>query len=178
MIDYGAIVRIGPASTMDAHKLSEFGRRLFEETFAAQNTAEDMRVYLESTFNDARQHAELDDPDMITLLATDGATLVGYAQLHLGEPPGCVLDRHAIELARFYVDRALHGRGVAHTLMRATLQAASARAQTVWLGVWERNARAIAFYVKCGFVDVGQQVFVLGRDHQTDRVMWRADALP
>jgi diamine N-acetyltransferase len=151
---------------------------MFEETFAAQNTREDMRVYLASAFNNARQSEELEDPNWITLLIENGPTLLGYAQLHVGEPPGCVPDRHAIELARFYVDRPYHGRGVAHTLMRAVLQAASPRSQTVWLGVWERNARAIAFYAKWGFVDVGQQLFVLGRDRQTDRVLWRADALP
>ena len=41
----------------------------------------------------------------------------------------------------------------------------------LWLGVWERNARAIRFYAKAGFVDVGSHDFVLGTDRQTDRVM-------
>ena len=44
---------------------------------------------------------------------------------------------------------------------------------TLWLGVWERNPRAIAFYRKAGYVDVGAQVFVLGTDPQTDRIMTR-----
>jgi GNAT superfamily N-acetyltransferase len=171
-------VRIRAAVTVDADRLSQFGRRMFEKTFASQNTPENMRVYLASTFSEVRQLEELDDPATITILAEDGGVLVGYAQLHADEPPSCVPDRRAIELVRFYVDRALHGSGVAHTLMRATLQAASPRAQTVWLGVWERNARAIAFYTKWNFVDVGEQVFVLGSDRQIDRVLWRAEALP
>jgi RimJ/RimL family protein N-acetyltransferase len=164
---------IRPASSRDAHRLSAFARRMFQETFAAQNTPEDMNVYLSSAFNDARQLSEIEDTDTITLLAENGATLVGYAQLRRSEPPRCVPDRHAIELVRFYVDRALHGRGLAHRLMQATLEAASARAGTMWLGVWERNARAIAFYEKWDFVDVGSHAFVLGSDRQTDRIMWR-----
>ena len=80
----------------------------------------------------------------------NGFNLLGYAQIYVGEPPDCVPDRRAIELVRFYIDRALHGRGLAHTLMEATLAAASPRAQTIWLGVWERNSRAIAFYAKWG----------------------------
>jgi diamine N-acetyltransferase len=95
----------------------------------------------------------------------------------VGEPPDCVPDRQAIELVRFYVNRALHGRGLAHTLMQAALAAASPRARTMWLGVWERTARAIAFYAKWGFVDVGSHVFVLGSDRQIDRIMWRADTM-
>ena len=44
----------------------------------------------------------------------------------------------------------------------------------IWLGVWERNPRAIAFYEKCGFRDVGSQLFIVGSDPQTDRVMVRS----
>lgn len=169
------MVTIRRASSVDAPRLAAFGSAAFRDAFAAQNTPEDMNAYLSSAFNDARQLAEIEDPATITLLAEDGAALVGYAQLRRTEPPRGVPDRGAIELVRFYVDRTLHGRGFAHTLMQAVLNAASAHARTMWLGVWERNPRAIAFYTKCGFVDVGDHVFVLGSDRQTDRIMWRAD---
>ena len=45
--------------------------------------------------------------------------------------------------------------------------------RTLWLGVWERNERAKAFYRKGGFVDVGAHVFMVGTDAQTDRIMAR-----
>jgi ribosomal protein S18 acetylase RimI-like enzyme len=77
-----------------------------------------------------------------------------------------------LELSRFYVDRPWHGRGVAQALMTATVREAARRGgETLWLGVWERNPRGIAFYRKCGFADVGTQTFVLGSDPQNDRVM-------
>jgi ribosomal protein S18 acetylase RimI-like enzyme len=77
-----------------------------------------------------------------------------------------------LELSRFYVDRPWHGRGVAQALMTATVSEAAERgAPTLWLGVWEQNARGIAFYRKCGFAEVGTQTFVLGSDRQNDRVM-------
>jgi ribosomal protein S18 acetylase RimI-like enzyme len=67
-----------------------------------------------------------------------------------------------------------HGRGVARQLMAAVFAAARGRsAQTLWLGVWEKNLRALAFYRKFGFVDVGSHQFVLGTDVQTDRLMVR-----
>jgi ribosomal protein S18 acetylase RimI-like enzyme len=43
----------------------------------------------------------------------------------------------------------------------------------VWLGVWERNPKAIAFYKKFGFREVGAHVFPLGSDPQRDVVMAR-----
>ena len=98
-----------------------------------------------------------------------------------GETPGgCDRDgRHSsgeVELARFYVRRVHHGRGVAQTLMDAvTAHARALGATQLWLGVWERNARAIAFYRKCGFVQCGTQPFLLGSDLQTDWVMRRTN---
>jgi ribosomal protein S18 acetylase RimI-like enzyme len=165
------------ASAFDSHRLSAFARRTFHETFAPQNTPEDMEAYLSSAFSDARQLSEIEDPDTITLLVEDDEALAGYAQLRAGEPPSCVPDRRAIELVRFYVDPAQQGRGLAHKLMLAALNAASPLAQTVWLGVWERNARALAFYAKWAFVDVGSHIFQLGSDRQTDRILWRADSV-
>ncbi len=166
------MLTIRTATRDDAQRLSEFARRTFHETFAAQNTPEDMAAYLSYAFSDARQLAEIEDGNTITLLAEDD-TLVGYAQLGARMPPLCVPDRNALEVVRFYVDRAWHGREIAHQLMLAVEDAAAARAHAVWLGVWEHNRRAIAFYQKCGFADVGSHEFLLGSDRQTDRIMWR-----
>jgi len=170
------MVTIRRASPADAGRLSDFARRLFEETFAPHNTPEDMDAYLSSAFTPPRQLAEIEDTRSVTLLATQEGALIGYAQLHAGEAPECVPGRPAIELVRFYVDRALHGSGVAQTLMDAVGDAGADRARTIWLGVWEHNVRAIAFYVKCGFVDVGSHAFQLGSDLQTDRIMSRESA--
>jgi ribosomal protein S18 acetylase RimI-like enzyme len=64
------------------------------------------------------------------------------------------------------------GRGLAQALMAEVENAARRRgAHELWLGVWERNPRAQAFYRKCGFEKVGTQIFVVGDDPQTDHVM-------
>jgi ribosomal protein S18 acetylase RimI-like enzyme len=165
-------VHIRLATTDDAGALAAFAARTFAETFAATNTADDMRAHLAANFGVEQQTAELSDPDTVTLLAERDGRLVGYAQLRRGVPPACVTPPDTMELHRFYVAIAAHGTGVARELMAAVHDAAhGAGARHLWLGVWEHNARAIRFYAKCGFVDVGSQVFVLGADRQTDRVM-------
>ena len=79
-----------------------------------------------------------------------------------------------LELKRLYVAAAWHGRGVAQALMDAALMAArTCGARTLWLGVWERNPRAAAFYAKHGFRRVGEHTFVLGEDVQTDWLLAR-----
>ena len=166
-----APVRVRPATVDDAARLADVARRLFHDTFAADNRPEDMAAYEAATYSPALQRAEIADPAGLVLVAELGDAWAGYAHLGGGEPPPGVAGP-ALELRRFYVDPAWHGRGVAQALMAAVRAAARERgARSLWLGVWERNPRAIAFYAKCGFADVGSQPFTLGADVQTDRVM-------
>jgi ribosomal protein S18 acetylase RimI-like enzyme len=168
---------IRPGRDQDASALAAFAERSFREAFGAQNNPADLNLYLTKAYGEPQQSAELRDLQVTTLVAEIDGLLAGFAQLRTGKPPDCVQGSDPIELWRFYVDRAWHGRGVAQGLMRAALDAARARgADTLWLGVWEHNPRAQAFYRKCGFVDVGQQGFLLGTAAQTDRVMAQAFA--
>ena len=171
-------VRVRRASVDDAARLAEFGRQAFHDTFAADNRPEDMAAYLDATFGEPQQRAELLDARATYLVAereaADGADMVGYARIGAGEPPEGIR-APAVEIRRFYARRDTIGQGVGAALMTACLDHARALgAQGVWLGVWERNARAIAFYERWGFVDVGSCTFVLGEDVQTDRIMARA----
>lgn len=169
------MTRIRAGRPEDAAALAAFAARTFEETFGPLNHPADMALYLSSAYGLAQQGVELADPRIGVLLAEEGDTLAGYAQLREGPAPACITGPGPIELQRFYVDRPWQGRGVARALMEATLEAARRRgAATLWLGVWERNERARGFYRKCGFEDVGSQPFVLGTDQQTDRIMTRA----
>ena len=158
----------------DAAALAEFGARTFSETFGPDNTPEDLALHLARTYDPALQSAEIDDPAMVTIVAESEGRLAGFAQLRAGQAPQAVVGTAPIELLRFYVDRAWHGQGLARALMAAVdREAIDRRASAIWLCVWERNERAKAFYRKCGFVDVGTKLFILGTDYQTDRVMTR-----
>jgi GNAT superfamily N-acetyltransferase len=160
------------AASADAERLSELAVRTFRDTYAEHNRPENMVQYLAAHFGPQKQAEELADPQMATVVAEAGPQLIGYAQLRRGHPPDCVPGTERLELSRFYVDRPWHGRGVAQALMTATVREATGRgAETLWLGVWERNSRGIAFYHKGGFADVGTQTFVLGSEPQKDRVL-------
>jgi ribosomal protein S18 acetylase RimI-like enzyme len=164
-------ITVRTATLADRATLTDFGRRMFEEAFAAQNTPGNMRAYLDEAFNEPRQTAELSDPARVTFFAEQDGMLVGYAQVHRRDAPDVAGVTGGLELVRLYVDRSAHGRGVAQELMRAVESIARQQGQPIWLGVWEHNPRAIAFYRKCGFSIVGSQHFKLGEDLQTDHVM-------
>ena len=165
-------VRIGPGSVADAAELAAFAARTFEEAFAADNNPDDLRAHLAATYGPTQQAAELADSSVVTILARLGRELVGYSQVRRSTPPLCVDHEAPIELHRFYLDSRVHGTGLASRLMRTVHSAAEElQGRHIWLGVWEQNHRAIAFYKKELFVDVGTTYYMVGADKQTDRVL-------
>lgn len=163
------------ATTADAALLARVGAELFTSAFAAQNNPDDLRTYLATAFSPAIQHAELADVDRATWIAEslEGAP-AGYAMLRRGVGPVSVAANHPVELQRFYVAPPFQGRGLAQQLMAVCVdQAHDWGSDALWLGAWELNPRAIAFYEKCGFRKVGRQTFMVGSDCQHDFVMAR-----
>jgi len=166
-------ISIRRGGSADAAALAGFAARTFAEAFAAVTAPADMAAHLANSYTPALQAAELADPDIVTLLAERGERLVAYVQVRRnGETPPCVARDGSVEVQRFYVDDSVRGSGLAATLMRRSFGAViELGGRHAWLGVWERNARAIAFYRKAGFVPVGSKVYVVGADPQIDHVM-------
>ena len=165
-------VAIRRATRADAAALAEFGARCFHDSYAAQNNPADMVAHLARTFSEDIQAREIADPASSCWLAEADGRVLGYALIQLGAVHARVAGPAPCEVKRFYVDRAWHGRGIAPALMGAARDAARrAGAGTLWLTAWEHNARALAFYAKMGFVDVGTATFVLGDSAQVDRLL-------
>jgi ribosomal protein S18 acetylase RimI-like enzyme len=162
------------ATEADAALLAELGARTFAESFADQNTPEDMAAYLAQSFGPELLREELADPQNTFLILENGGVAIGYAHLRAGEPPACVSGPKAIELSRLYVLSTFQGSGVGARLMEACLsEARQAGYQTMWLGVWKQNVRAQAFYQRWNFSVVGEHIFQLGADQQMDWLMER-----
>jgi len=171
------VIRRG--KTRDAELLAELGARTFSETFAPDNSAEDMAAYLATAFSGSQQAKELADRETLFLIAESDGVAVGYAMLRSGNVLENVTGENPIELVRLYVSQERLSSGVGAALMRACIAEAGRRGhRTLWLGVWEHNARAQAFYRKWNFTEIGTHVFQLGDDPQTDILMQRAISNP
>jgi ribosomal protein S18 acetylase RimI-like enzyme len=166
-------ITIRPARLEDNERLSILGRETFWDSFAGDNQPQDMVAYLESAFSPSIQAAELAEPLSRFLIAEAGGSAVGYARLMETPAPAFISAQRPIQLARLYVSKGWLGRGVGAALMTACIADARRRqCDGIWLGVWEKNARAIRFYRQWGFSEMGIQPFLLGNDPQTDKVMW------
>jgi ribosomal protein S18 acetylase RimI-like enzyme len=165
---------ITQASVRDARRLAALAEATFRDAFATVNAPEDVDLHCRTSYGEALQAAEIADPDMVTLLCEQDDELVGFAQVRWGGAPACVVADAPGEIQRLYVRRDRHGSGVAHQLMSACLvEMTRRRCDVAWLGVWEHNPRAIAFYRKFGFQEVGEHVFAVGNDPQRDLVLAR-----
>ncbi|WP_243382979.1 GNAT family N-acetyltransferase [Geothrix alkalitolerans] len=167
------LIRIALPS--EAPALAALGERLWRETYTGLIPASNLELHLAETFGPRQQAAELADPACRTLVIAEGNALLGYTLLRACGPEEGMASFHFVnplEVARFYVDASLHGRGAAQALMAAALDhAASAGHDGVWLQVWEQNPRAIRFYAKAGFQDVGEATFRVGEQVDRDRVL-------
>jgi len=165
---------IRSALAHEAPLLSDLGARAFYQAFAADNTPEDIADYLAGAFSPEKQADELTRPGSTFLILEINGTPAGYAHLQEGHVPECVTGNHPIELVRFYLLHDWTGKGIGSRLMQACFnEVRRTGADVLWLGVWERNARAIAFYQKWGFTIVGTHSFQLGSDLQQDYIMQR-----
>jgi len=159
------------AESRDAEPLARFAAYAFHAAFADENDPADMNAYISTAFTPEQTAREISDPDSTFFLAFEDDAFAGFVKLHAGNIPDCVTGPVPIELERIYADPERIGSGIGKRLMQAALEYAQQSGfRTVWLGVWERNIRAIRFYRSRGFADVGSHAFVLGSDVQTDRV--------
>jgi diamine N-acetyltransferase len=145
---------------------------MFTDTFAADNTPEDMAAYLAKSFSPEIQLNELQDPATTCFIAEIENQAVGFVRLISGDAPDCIPGQNPIELVRIYAGKDWIGHGIGARLMEHSIQFAKEnKHDAIWLDVWSKNPRAIRFYEKWGFAVVGEQDFILGSDTQHDYLM-------
>ena len=166
------MTRLRPALPGDAPSLAVLAERSFRETFGPRNSPENMDLHCARVFGHDIQLREIQDRGLITTIAEAEGRMAGFSQLRIPSAHAAIAAKRPAEISRIYVLAEWYGRGVAQDLMRAALaEAARDNCDCLWLGVWEHNPRAMAFYRKFGLEVVGTHAFMLGLDRQRDLIM-------
>ena len=167
-------VKIHQASIDELEELQQISRTTFTETFSVHNSEENMRNYLRDNLSLEKLGEELNNPESSFYFAEMKDQVIGYLKLNVGAAQNEWKENTGLEIERIYVLKEYHGLKIGQLLFEKAISiATSMKMQYVWLGVWEKNERAIAFYTKNGFKVVDQHLFKLGDDVQTDYLMKR-----
>ena len=168
------LIQITKVGIEDVVKLQTISRSTFVQTFDEHNNPDDMQTYLNTSFSAEKLSSELNNHNSAFYFAMDNELneVVGYLKVNTGDVQTEKMDLNAFEIERIYVDKAYFGKKVGQLLFNKAIEIAkSKKVNYVWLGVWEENHRALAFYTKNGFVAFDKHIFKLGNDEQTDIMM-------
>ena len=163
---------IRPCTLQDLTVLRNLAEATFTETFAQLNNPRDFQAYLKTAFSLEKVRSEISHPDTeFYLLMLDGQ-YAGYLKLNFGSAQSDLQDVQSLEIERIYVLSQYQGLGLGRHLFDLALRRAKARSLSyIWLGVWEKNEKAIGFYKRQGFYEFSSHVFQMGEDLQTDKLM-------
>ena len=165
-------ISVRTCNPKDIETLVSLSIKTFRDTFDEFNTAQNMLLYINNTFTKKRIEQEMKEPGSVFFLAFDGRRAAGYAKVRSSVRQANQSPDTGLEIERLYAHKDYIGKRVGHILLQTCLAFARKKGfKSLWLGVWEKNARAIAFYEKHGFVRFGEHPFILGRDVQTDWLM-------
>jgi diamine N-acetyltransferase len=156
----------------DLHQLHEISVQTFTETFASFNSAEDMQKFVNTAYSIDKLSREIQDNNVYFYFARLRGEVIGYLKLNTNNSQTEIKDANGIEIERIYVLKEFLGKAVGQILFHHALEIAQKRdCKYIWLGVWEKNTRAIRFYKKNGFIAFDKHMFKLGDDEQTDIMM-------
>jgi diamine N-acetyltransferase len=165
-------INIEKCTLKDSRKLQEISYETFNETFKHQNSPENMNAYLERAFNLIQVEKELSNISSQFLFVYFSNEVAGYLKVNTNEAQSEEIGVESLEIERIYIKKNFQKHGLGkHLLNKAMEIAMESNKKKIWLGVWEKNENAIAFYKKMGFVQTGAHSFYMGDEEQMDFIM-------
>ncbi len=166
------MIRIRKATLEEIPAVRELAIEVYSDTFAKDNSEKNMKAFFKENYSLEKFTKEYEEPGSTLFIALDNLKIVGFLRLRENNEVADRLGNNTLEIQRLYVHKDYHGSSVAKELMNACFKLAQEKKiEWLWLGVWEKNARAQKFYTKLGFERFGEHIFQMGEDPQTDWLM-------
>lgn len=163
---------IKKCSLDNARELQKISVETFTETFKDHNSPEHLDTYLQKAYNLEALEQELAARSSHFFFIYWNLEIAGYLKVNTDEAQTEAMDSATLEVERIYVKKQFHRHGLGKALLNKAFEIALVeKKKAIWLGVWEDNANAIAFYQKIGFVHTGSHSFFMGDDEQVDLIM-------
>jgi diamine N-acetyltransferase len=156
----------------DSRILQEISYETFNETFKHQNSSENMSAYLVKAFNLKQLEKELSNISSQFFFVYLNNEVAGYLKVNTKDAQSEEMGAESLEIERIYIKNQFQKHGLGKYLLNKAMEIAiEHNKKKIWLGVWEKNENAIAFYKKLGFVQTGAHSFYMGDEEQMDFIM-------
>jgi len=166
------MISIRACTLEDAYVLQKISRHTYKDTFASMNTEANMKAYLEEAYDLDKLKQELSNEESFFYFIYQDDKLSGYSKLNEGNAQTDIYDPISLEVERIYVLKDCQGKGIGRYLMNKAVEIASQRNKFyMWLGVWEKNKKALEFYKRSGFYRIGTHPFIMGDEVQNDYIL-------
>ncbi|MDP4098694.1 GNAT family N-acetyltransferase [Paenibacillus sp. P96] len=166
------IITIKKCGHEDLQTLQEISIETFNDTFQDQNSPENMKAYLERAFSSKQLEADLTHRASEFFFIYYNEELAGYLKVNMNDAQSENMGDESLEVERVYIRNKFQKHGLGKYLLnKATEIALERNKKKIWLGVWEKNENALAFYKKMGFVQTGAHSFYMGDEEQIDFIM-------
>ncbi|WP_010284802.1 GNAT family N-acetyltransferase [Bacillus timonensis] len=165
-------IEIKECTLDDLNTLQEISYETFNETFKDQNSPENMSAYLDRAFNVEQVEKELTTTSSQFFFVYFNHEAAGYLKVNINDAQSEEMGTDSLEIERIYIKGKFQKNGLGKVLFNKAVEMAKEHhKKIIWLGVWEKNEKAIAFYEKMGFVQTGSHFFYMGDEEQTDYIM-------
>ncbi|AFC28134.1 PaiA [Paenibacillus mucilaginosus 3016] len=165
-------ITIKKCTLEDSRTLQEISYETFNETFKDQNSPDNIKTYLERAFNINQLETELSHPFSQFFFVYFNNEVAGYVKVNANDAQSEVMGNESLEIERIYIKSKFQKHGLGKVLLNKAMEIAlECEKKKIWLGVWEKNENAIAFYKKMGFVQTGAHTFHMGDEEQIDFIM-------
>ncbi|WP_028612600.1 GNAT family N-acetyltransferase [Paenibacillus harenae] len=165
-------INIKKCTFEDLGLLQEISVKTFNETFKNQNSPENVKAYLEKACNLKQLEEELSNISSEFYFIYSNEEIAGYLKINTNNAQTEKMGNDTLEIERIYIRKKFHEQGLGKNLINKAIEIAIERnKEKIWLGVWEKNERAITFYKRMDFVQTGAHSFYMGDEEQIDFIM-------
>ena len=162
-------ISLRPATIDDASALADLAALTFPLACPSYHSAENIAVHLANVLSVANFVDYVESAEFSVFVAETSGGFMGFAMADYREPTDAEVQQQlankgrAAELSKLYVHPECHGAGLAHDLLAHILDDMRQHdVEVAWLTVNQLNARANAFYEKCGFAVAANKTYRVG----------------
>lgn len=164
-----SLVRVS-SSQLDL--LQQISLQTFYDGFFHLNNPDSFNAYVTRAFSREKLFEEINAKESEFYFLYEVDALLGYIKINGSTAQSDINDPKSLEIERIYITKENQNKGLGKFLLDQIKDIATERnLEYIWLGVWEKNLKAIRFYERYGFTLFGSHEFMMGTEVQIDLLM-------